>query len=372
MACNPVRILIVDDSRIFRGILESVIARLPDAVVVGSVFNGEKAIEFLRQNPVDLVTLDIEMPGVNGLETLKAIRELNRSRPNAVQTESVLISSLTKQGAKSTVEGLQLGAIDFILKPSGGSETENMASLQKEMLSKLQLFRMKYATPSLTGAGQMETLPKQITQMTSVVDSRTKPLSSGYKAIAIGISTGGPETLVKMLPDIVGKTKAPVFIVQHNLNGLSGYMAESLTRCVGQNVSEARENMPIVPGGVYMAQSGSHMILRQPGGNISIGLSDAPPENHSRPAVDVFLRSATAVYGPSLVAVIMTGMLDDGAKGVRVVKRAGGFVIAQDQATSVIWGMPRAAIETGCVDLVLPLNKIAPTLLELVKGVRDS
>ena len=208
--------------------------------------------------------------------------------------------------------------------------------------------------------------------MTAVVDSRTKPLSSGYKAIAIGISTGGPETLVKMLPDIVGKTKAPVFIVQHNLNGLSGYMAESLTRCVGQNVSEARENMPIVPGGVYMAQSGSHMILRQPGGNISIGLSDAPPENHSRPAVDVFLRSATAVYGPSLVAVIMTGMLDDGAKGVRVVKRAGGFVIAQDQATSVIWGMPRAAIETGCVDLVLPLNKIAPTLLELVKGVRDS
>ena len=121
-----------------------------------------------------------------------------------------------------------------------------------------------------------------------------------------------------------------------------------------------------------MAQSGSHMILRQPSGNVTIGLSDAPPENHSRPAVDVFLRSASATYGPTLVTAIMTGMLDDGAKGVRVVKRAGGFVIAQDQATSVIWGMPRAAIETGCVDLVLPLDKLAPALLELTKGMRET
>ena len=363
----------MDDSRIFRGILESVISKIPDAVIVGSVFNGEKALEFLRRTPVDLVTLDIEMPGVNGLETLKAIRELNRAQPNAVQTESVLISSLTKQGAKSTVEGLQLGAIDFILKPNGGSEAENFAALNNALLSTLQLFRMKYASPSNSVPGRMETPPKQTGQMTSGADTRTKPLSSGYKAIAIGISTGGPETLAKMLlPELVGKTKAPIFIVQHNLNGLSGYMADSLTRRLGQSVSEAQENMAVVPGGVYMAQSGSHMILRQPGGNITIGLSDAPPENHSRPAVDVFLRSASATYGPTLVTAIMTGMLDDGAKGVRVVKRAGGFVIAQDQATSVIWGMPRAAIATGCVDLVLPLDRIAPTLLELTKGMRDT
>ena len=369
MVCNPIRILIVDDSRIFRGILESVISKLPDAVIVGSVFNGEKALEFLRRTPVDLVTLDIEMPGVSGLETLKAIRELNRSQPNAVQTESVLISSLTKQGAKSTVEGLQLGAIDFILKPNGGSEVENLASLHSALLSTLQLFRMKYASPSSSVPGRVE--PPKHTALG--VDSRTtKPLASGYKAIAIGISTGGPETLAKMLPDLVGKTKAPIFIVQHNLNGLSGYMADSLTRRLGQSVSEAQENMAVVPGGVYMAQSGSHMILRQPGGIITIGLSDAPPENHSRPAVDVFLRSASAVYGPTLVSAIMTGMLDDGAKGVRVVKRAGGFVIAQDQATSVIWGMPRAAIETGCVDLVLPLDKLASALLELTKGMRDT
>lgn len=372
MVCNPIRILIVDDSRIFRGILESVISKIPDAVIVGSVFNGEKALEFLRRTPVDLVTLDIEMPGVNGLETLKAIRELNRSQPNAVQTESVLISSLTKQGAKSTVEGLQLGAIDFILKPNEGSEAENLAALHSALFSTLQLFRMKYASPSISVPGRMETIPRPITQIASGVDSRTKPLASGFKAIAIGISTGGPETLAKMLPDLVGKTKAPIFIVQHNLNGLSGYMADSLTRRLGQSVFEAQENMVVVPGGVYMAQSGSHMILRQSSGNITIGLSDAPPENHSRPAVDVFLRSASATYGPTLVTAIMTGMLDDGAKGVRVVKRAGGFVIAQDQATSVIWGMPRAAIETGCVDLVLPLDKFAPTLLELTKGMRDT
>ena len=141
MTHEPIRILIVDDSRIFRGILESAFAEIPNVVVAGSVFSGEKAIEFLKQTPVDLATLDIEMPGIDGLETLKAIRDLNRSRPNALQTESVLISSLTRQGARCTVECLQLGAIDFILKPSGGTESANKSQLVKELIEKLAIYR---------------------------------------------------------------------------------------------------------------------------------------------------------------------------------------------------------------------------------------
>jgi two-component system chemotaxis response regulator CheB len=174
--------------------------------------------------------------------------------------------------------------------------------------------------------------------------------------------------LAKLLPDLAGRITAPIFIIQHNLNGLSSYMAESLSRRVGSSITEANEGLVVARGGIYLAQSGSHMILRRVGSQIVIGLSDAPPENHSRPSVDVFLRSATAIYGSSLIAAILTGMLNDGANGVRAVKRAGGFVIAQDQATSVIWGMPRAAIETGAVDAILSLENIAPTLVAMLEG----
>lgn len=357
MVHEPIRILIVDDSRIFRGFLEKALSEIPDVVVVGSVFSGTKAIEFLKQSPVDLATLDIEMPGVDGLETLKSIRALNASRPNSVQTEALLISALTKQGAQCTVEGLQSGAIDFILKPNEGTESENMLALRKSLVEKIAMYRLKklgvrgplaanYPSPRL----------------------RPKNQTSFYKAIAIGISTGGPETLGKLLPELAGRMAAPIFIVQHNLNGLSSYMAESLGRRIGHTITEAKDGLPVASGGIYLARSGSHMILRKLGSHIEIGLSDAPPENHSKPSVDVFLRSAAAIYGSELIAAIMTGMLNDGAQGVRAVKRAGGVVLAQDEATSIIWGMPRAAIETGVVDAILPLDKFAPTLLELLEG----
>jgi len=354
---EPIRILIVDDSRIFRGILESAFADIPNVVVVGSVYSGEKAIEFLKRTPADLATLDIEMPGIDGLETLRAIKELNRSRPSSAQTDAVLISSLTKKGAKCTVEGLQLGALDFILKPSLGTEEQNKSSLQKALLEKIEMYRQKRHAKR----GDAAPIPPH--------PKPHKPsIALEYNAIAIGISTGGPETLAKLLPSLAGRIRVPIFIVQHNLSGLSSYMAESLSRRVGYPIVEAQEGMPVEPGGIYLAQSGRHMILRMSIGKVSIGLSDAPPENHSRPAVDVFLRSAVGIYGSTLIAAILTGMLNDGANGVRAVKRAGGFVIAQDQATSVIWGMPRAAIETGAVDLVLSLDNMASTFFELVEG----
>lgn len=373
MTHEPTRILIVDDSRIFRGILESAFANISDIVVLGSVFNGEKAIEFLKRSPVDLVTLDLEMPGMDGLATLRAIRELNRSKPNSPPIEVILISSLTTQGARCTVEGLQLGAIDFILKPSNGTESQNKASLEKTLNEKLQIFKHKRF--GLQESLSMKVAPASIkAEVASNLAANNLPSKPPgiYQAIAIGISTGGPETLTQLLPELVGKTTVPIFIVQHILSGLSSYFAESLSRRLSHPIVEAKEDMAVTPGGIYLAQSGSHMILRRKEGKIMIGLSNAPPENHSRPAVDVFLRSAAAIYGSSLIAAIMTGMLNDGANGVRVVKRAGGFVIAQDQATSIIWGMPRAAIETGSVDVVLPLDQFASTFLKLVGSAKQA
>jgi two-component system chemotaxis response regulator CheB len=171
------------------------------------------------------------------------------------------------------------------------------------------------------------------------------------------------------LPELLqraAESAAPIFVVQHILEGLSGYLAESLTRKCGRAVLEVRDETPVLPGGIYLAQSGRHMLLRNTAGRLVLGQSDAPPEKGCRPSVDVFLRSAAACYGASLATVILTGMGDDGADGIRSVKRAGGYVIAQDEATSVVWGMPRAAAATGLVDDVLPLSRIAETLQRLV------
>jgi two-component system, chemotaxis family, protein-glutamate methylesterase/glutaminase len=311
------------------------------------------------------------MPGIGGIATLKAIREIKRDHIGHPPIEVLLVSSLTSQGARATAEGLQLGAIDYVLKPDAGSEEENMAALRKLLIEKLDIYHQKCHGRRPFKANQTidQTASSNRSSLSSNATKNLPPESSGgYKAIAIGISTGGPETLAQFLPDLVGRTKAPIFIVQHILSGLSKYMAESLGRRIGHEILEAQDGLVVKPGGVYLAQGGLHMVLRRNGETIEIGLSDAPPENHSRPAVDVFLRSAAAVYGPSLVAAIMTGMLNDGANGIRAVKRAGGFVIAQDQATSVIWGMPRAAIETGVVDMVLPLNQVAEKFLHLVAG----
>ncbi len=369
MLHEKIQILIVDDSRIFRGLLQDAFAQIPDVNIVGSVFNGEKAIEFLTKLPVDLVTLDLEMPGLGGLATLKAIREMNRSRPRNESVDVLLVSSLTKQGAKCTVEGLLLGAIDFILKPSGGTEAENRATLRDLLVDKLQIYKQKrmgvrVAMARKTSNGEL----LDAGAFKPTANPLSAQIAGNYKAIAIGISTGGPETLAHLLPQLAGQTSVPIFIVQHILSGHSNYLAECLSRRLNYPILEAKEDMPVSPGGIYLAQSGSHMVLRRTDGKTVIGLSDAPPENHSRPAVDVFLRSASSVYGSHLIAAIMTGMLNDGAQGVRVVKRGGGFVIAQDEATSVVWGMPRAAIETGSVDLVLPLEQFASTLLRLVAG----
>ncbi len=382
MVPETTRVLIVDDSRIFRGILERAFADIPNVAILGSVFSGEKALEFVSATSVDLMTLDIEMPGLGGLATLKAIRELNRERASKPPIEVLLISSLTSQGARCTVEGLQLGAIDFVQKPNVGTEAENMAMIRKALTEKLNIYRLKrYGRSEAIAALAINAERAERAERAEGAERNDKANASAssltasesdspYQAIAIGISTGGPETLAQLLPQIAGRTQAPIFIIQHILCGLSKYMAESLGRRVGHEIMEASEGLVVRPGCIYMAQSGLHMVLRRKDGVVEIGLSDAPPENHSRPAVDVFLRSAAAIYGKSLIAAIMTGMLNDGASGVRAVKRAGGFVIAQDQSTSIIWGMPRAAIETGVVDLVLPLDQFAATFLKLMEGNR--
>ncbi len=357
---EPIRILIVDDSRIFRGMLQTVLEQIPDVRVVGSVFSGQKALEFIESSAPDLVTLDVEMPGLSGLETLREIAKRNRQRAHSPPVNAILVSALTKNGSRETVEGLQLGALDFVCKPNGSSLEDNLASLRQSMEEKIAIVRQRRRRVAMA---ELDSTPVRFTAKRSV----TLPAVGRFRAIAIGASTGGPEALGQLLPAISAGCPVPIFIVQHILQGLSHYLAESLSRKCSRQVIESADGMVVQQNGIYLAKAGSHMLVRRREGMIELGTSNSPPERGCKPAVDVFLTSASNVYDSSLITMILTGMGDDGAAGVRAVKRAGGVVVVQDEASCVVAGMPKAAIATGLVDEVLPLTNIASWLVPWFK-----
>ena len=351
---EPIRILIVDDSRIFRGMLQSILEQIPDVRVIGSVFNGEKALEFIDNTAPDLVTLDVEMPGIGGLDTLREITKRNRQRATRPPIDTILVSALTKKGSHETVEGLQLGALDFICKPNESDLEQNLASLRRSLEEKIAVVRHRRSKVAIAGANLMPT--------SKAMQRPSLPSVGRFRAIAIGTSTGGPEALGQILPALATHCPVPIFIVQHILEGLSHFLAESLSRKCSRQVLESADGMVVQQTGIYLAKAGSHMLVRRREGTIELGASNSPPERGCKPAVDVFLTSAANVYGPGLMSMILTGMGDDGASGVRAVKRAGGVVIAQDEASCVVAGMPKAAVATGVVDEVLPLTQIATWL----------
>jgi len=361
---EPIKILIVDDSRIFRGLLADALARADEVEIVGSVWNGVKALEFIRSSPPDLVTLDIEMPLMGGLEALQAIREFNQSRPDAPPVGVLLLSSFTRQGAAVTVAGLEAGAFDFLSKPVGGDAAENLATLRQQLLFKVKQFAAS-RRPRAHRAGPTDTFEPAAV---AVPAGRPKELSGRVEAILIAASTGGPEALAQMLPALPAPITTPIFIVQHMPPQFTELFASSLARRSGRAVIEARDQGMVRPGGVYLAPGGKHLLVRASDGEVYTMLSDQPAENGCRPAADVLFRSAALVYPNAALAIVLTGMGSDGAKGLAALKRSGAYVIAQDEATSVVWGMPGSAVSAGLVDQVLPLMQIAPTVAAIVAG----
>lgn len=348
MSGEPLKVLIVDDSRIFRGVIEEALSGQPNIRVVGSVWSGEKAIEFARASLPDFVTLDIEMPGIGGIETLKALRELASSQQRSIGV--LLISSHTQRGAAVTIEGLQEGAFDFIAKPASGDSDANINSLRQQIISRLDAFLSRRPGGILSRAPSL-----------SVVSSRRR--ATRYRAVVIGASTGGPEALVHLLPMLTPVCPVPMFLVQHLPAGFSAYFATSLARRCGARIVEAQKGAIAEPGVLYVAPGGQHLVLNTVGGQVVTGLSDSPPENGCRPAADVLFRSASVAYSGQVLAVVLTGMGSDGAKGAAVLKRAGGHVVVQDEATSVVWGMPGSTVTAGAAHEVLPIDAIAPALL---------
>jgi two-component system chemotaxis response regulator CheB len=370
---DAARVLIVDDSRIFRAALAEALAGEEDLRVVGSVFSGEKALEFIHAAPPDVVTLDVEMPGMNGLETLAAIQRFNAGRPAAGEVGVVMVSAFTRRGADVTVQALEQGAFDFVTKPSGPCADACLESLRKQLSAKIRLFLARRASAAgppekvePAAAGGEPAAANAAARRRWLHGRGGRPA----RAVLVAVSTGGPRALAGLLPELCARVEVPVFVVQHMPAAFTRSLADQLGRKVGGGcrVVEAADGEPVRPRTVYVAPGDRHLLLRREGGQLVTGLTAQPCESGICPAADVLFRSAAAALGGDAVAVVLTGMLCDGTAGLGPLKRAGAYAIAQDEATSVVWGMPGSAVRAGLADEVLPLGEIPAAVAALAGG----
>jgi len=364
------KILIVDDSRVFRSILEKVISTLPGVQVVGAVPSGLAAIEFLRIRAVDLMTLDVEMPELDGLQTLKKMLE-SKAELKAVP-EVLMVSSLTRSGSDTTLKALECGAFDFIAKPppEAPNSQESLSRMLNTAITGWLSRRSRgirhtpTTRPAVGGATvASSTSPTGFTYSLAKGTAFTKPVM----AIVMGVSTGGPKSLADMLPKLCTLTHLPILLVQHMPPNFTKSLADSLALKCAHNVVEGLPGTVVKDKTIYIAPGGNHMTVRTRGAEFVLENNQDPPENGCRPAVDVLFRSAAAAYPPdSLIGVILTGMGCDGTPSLPSLKNKNAYLIAQDEDTSVVFGMPRAAAATGLLHKVAPLMRVPEAIVERI------
>lgn len=356
---NKKRILIVEDSVAHRMLISTVIDGHPMLEVIGTAENGLIALQLIEKLKPDLVTLDIQMPVMDGLEALREMRVRCPDLP------SLMISSLTGVGADAALDALSLGARDCIEKPtmSGGWEAS------------LKIFREDIHAKIMALCG-LDDLPQQqqrpATQKSQASSTSTdkmsakihsRPINTEVKILAIGISTGGPDALTRLLPQLPADLLVPVVIVQHMPPGFTHKLARRLNDLSAVNVKEAQAGDVLLPGTVYIAPGDYHMTLEPRNGQVVVALDQAPQENSCRPAVDRLFRSVSLTYGSACLAVIMTGMGQDGLLGVEPLSDAGAQIIVQDEASSVVWGMPGYVARAGLADEIVALDDMAKAIL---------
>ncbi|NEQ70992.1 MAG: chemotaxis response regulator protein-glutamate methylesterase [Symploca sp. SIO2D2] len=335
-----VRVLIVDDSVVIRRMISKVIEADPELEVAGIASNGQIALQKIPQFNPDIITMDIEMPVLNGISTVREIRKTYDKLP------IIMFSTLSTKGARATLEALAAGATDYITKPANvGNVTEGLETLQHDLI------------PKIKAHFPQEQTSRPIIEQRSPArqNQRAKP----PKAFCIGSSTGGPNALSKLFADIQYTIPVPTFIVQHMPPVFTKMLADRLDKDSPNRFYEGQEGQIAEPGCVYIAPGGKHMEVVSLNGQTGIRLTENPPENSCRPAVDVLFRSAASTYGGALLAAVLTGMGSDGKRGSEVIKDRGGQILAQDEASSVVWGMPRYIAESGLADKILPLDHIA-------------
>jgi len=376
MLSKKLRILVVDDTIVYRKAVSDILAEIPGVEVVGIAHNGKIAMSKIAALKPDLLTLDIEMPEMNGLEVLA---ELQKNHP---AVGAIMLSTLTADGSDMTMKALELGAFDFILKPqNSANQQEGKNQIKEALLPMLEAFRNSHNATSFLGTRGVFTRPRTFPGKTAGTSARpqaTTGVSSTVRTsvrrgkseiVTIGISTGGPNALSQMLPLLPGDLGVPVVIVQHMPPVFTKSLAASLNTKCALTVKEAEEAEAILPNTVYIAPGGKQMkLVASPDGkNRIIRITNDPPENSCKPSADYLFRSVGDYYVGRTTAVIMTGMGSDGTKGLQHLKEKGAFIIAQDEATCVVYGMPKAPIQLGLPDIIAPLNKIAA---EITKSVR--
>jgi two-component system chemotaxis response regulator CheB len=374
------RVLVVDDSVVVRRLVKESLQGDPDIEVVGVAANGRIGLAMVEQHSPDAITLDFEMPEMDGLQTLRQLRSRGFSTP------VIMFSTLTERGALATLDALAAGADDYVTKPSNvGNVIESIRRISAELIPKIKALcyrshagrpaapstqqsepQGRYSTPGLPPPPVVKPLRQDSGKLSVQLPARLATI----EIVAIGTSTGGPNALADVIPHIPRNFPVPIVIVQHMPPTFTRFLAERLSASSFIPVSEGRTGQVLEPGAAVIAPGDYHMTLRREGTVVRVGVPQTPPENSCRPSVDVLFRSVAQVFGPSVLAVVMTGMGQDGLRGCEQVKEANGQVVVQDEESSVVWGMPGFVAKAGLADRVLPLAEIAEEIIRRVSAGR--
>ena len=381
---EKVRVIVVDDSAFMRKAISDMIESCADFEVIAKFRDGRELVEKVDKFNPDLITLDVHMRDLDGLATLKELKKMGKNYP------VIMLSSATTEGSELTLECLDNGAITFITKPSGSISLdidkvkERLIDEIKGITSNIRVnkssnIHMRQITSNKESEIENKINDRRVNTHFSqrkeidnsekpspMINNKVIPKNKKIDAVVIGASTGGPKALQQVLTKLPANLNVPVFVVQHMPEGFTKVFAERLNKVCNLNVTEAEDGMSINRNTIYIAKGGSHMIIDS---SIRVSLNKEPSIWGVRPAVDKLFESASKVYGGNLLSVVLTGMGKDGAEGSKRIKDCGGITISEDKSTCTIYGMPKAAYETGKIDLVLPLDQICNKITEIVKGI---
>jgi two-component system chemotaxis response regulator CheB len=352
-----IRVLVVDDSVVIRKLVSDALSAEPRCEVVGAAANGRIALQKISQVNPDVLTMDVEMPEMDGLETLAAIRKTHPKLP------VIMFSAVTERAAAATLKALSLGATDYVTKPSAGKMEEALQKVREQLIPKVLAFgEPRGARFATTGATPRPSLPRP---------SRPRPI----QIVAIGCSTGGPNALASIftqLAKLLPRLPVPVVVVQHMPTVFTRLLADRLRAQSGFMVREAQGGETLEPGEVWIAQGDHHMVVTSEGAIRRLALHQGPHENSCRPAVDVLFRSVSAAYGGQALGVVLTGMGQDGLHGCEHLHEAGSPIVVQDEATSVVWGMPGFVANAGLADAVVALDQIPTEIARRLAGLHPA
>jgi len=379
-ADSAIRVMVVDDAVVARSLVTRWVDAEPDMTIVASLRTGREAVEQIDKSNPDVVVLDVEMPELDGISALPLL--LKKKHDLIV----IMASAVTRRGAEVSLRALSLGAADYIPKPATSRETSTSSEYRRELIEKIRTLGRRrrllprHVAPGLAPADEHGVRQRPVSTAArealsvkpDVHDLTLRPFSLAIpRVLLIGSSTGGPQALtvlIQKLPAAIDR--APLLITQHMPPTFTTVLAEHLSRIGGRGAHEAEDGEPVLAGGIYVAPGGKHMRVARDQNGVRIVLGDDPPINFCRPSVDPLFSSAAQVWGSSALAVVLTGMGSDGCHGAADIAAAGGSVIAQDEASSVVWGMPRAVAQAGLCSAIMPLTDIAPKIIRLFSGVR--